>query len=345
MDNNFFDDINNLTIDISNDLKDLSVSDISDAKKNNKISTSDINKIKKSILTTQKKLSEGLNQLTDLVNFINSIQNVEKVHVPKTVTNQKRIKVDYIHKSFAEKHLNNCELTDETFIKSVLKQIYFDKSGHLIVSTKNLNVTDILNISEYDIDIINLARTYNKIGLIPSIKDIPTLVKSLETRHETVLHGGQAINLNNINVIRSNPDLFSTIPIFNKEDKYIINGSFCETLREYGINISLNKSMKSKAIDDVFKKYLTNYKKLYLKIDIQFKKYIEIINNSNGDNYLIHNNVIYMNSNKFDEVIKSAKNPNNSLEFNDQIIAEFIKESIAKYTIPAFKHKIDSSYK
>jgi hypothetical protein len=336
--NKFFDDINSLSeVAISDDLVENQ-----DIKKSNKLGISELNKLKKLAFNAKKKLNESI-ELIDELNNILSGHNVEKNGAVKTTNNQKKIKIVNIYEPFAKEYLKNCETTDEQFIKGLLKQLYF-KNNILIESSSEMDVDKILNISEYDSNIIKIAREQNKIGLLPTTKDIPIFSKFLELKHSSILYKDKNIDLNNAYSIKNNPELF-TIEMIKNEERYKINREFYDILKEYGINITLNKAVKSRTIEEAFKKYLTFHKKLFIKINNEYEKYIKIINESNTDNYLTYNGIIYMNRNKFDEILKNVKDENNSTDFNKDISNKFELEGLTKYNIQTFKNKIESSYK
>jgi hypothetical protein len=306
-------------------------------------STAKKNKIFKYINQMEKHFNESLLLIQELKELLTD-KPIEKPVVPKTTAIQKRINVINIHEPFFKEHLikSGSNMVDEPHIKSTLKQFYFEKNK-LKASTQELNVESNLNIPSHDVDIINKARSQDKDGLYPTTKDIPTIIKFLEKRYETIIHEDRIIDLNNPYSIMKDITLFT--PVFEKnEEKYKITSEFCNTLSSYGINISNNKLLKSKAIDDIFKNYLTINKKLFIKIDIQYEKYIDIINNGDEKNYLISDNIIYMNKLKFDEVLKQSKNETGS-EFKPSIVNEFRNQGLMCYNVQTFKSKIENSYK
>lgn len=346
MDNSFYDDTNALAEveGVPEDLVDVTNQPTpNEIKKGMSSSTSKrLEKIlERQIDAVEKRYKEDTETLIQALSLLRN-NKIEKPINTKVANNIKDIKVTNIHNNFAKLYLKDFKSTTETFIKDILKRVYFEE-GPLNITSKP-NTPDILNIPKHDLEIINLAKLANKIGVYPTSKDIQIFVKYLEKKYNTIRHNNKDIDLSNVysNIIK-NPELFSGVMVKNDE-RYKINEEFYHTLKEYQININMNKPIKIETIEETFKSYLNNNKKLFIKIDTQYEKYINILNNEDENNYLIHDDIIYMNKNKFDEVTKQARKGKTS-EFKPEILDAFRSAGISPYTYKDFKSKIEKSYK
>lgn len=340
--NNFFVDVNQLTDFQTIEAVDEDTIKIIEPKTNIGLK----NKWLKRILLLEKRI----NELTEIVKeFKNEFEDppVQKEQVPKTTIVQRKIDLSNIYSKFVDEHLSMLKNIDifpkqveEQFIKSTLKQNYFVNS---ILNMESLGgaIEKVLNIPDYDLKILKEAFALKKFNVLPTTKDIPTFVKFLELKPQTITYNNKELNLSSPHTIITDPELFETEKI-KQETKYKINPDFQKELKNYGINISLNKFTKDKTIKDSFNKYLNNTKKIFIKISIEYEKYINIINEGNEDNYIIINNIIYMNKNKFDEVLKNAKIDNN---FKPSIREEMENKGCNVITLQEFKNKIENSYK
>ena len=342
MEDTFFDEISALAEveGVPEDLEDLTNQPTPYENKKG-MSSSCSKKLEKYLMAILKKNKE-LNELTEQAIAIVSNNKVEKVIKAKVANNTKDIKVVNIHDKFAEIYLKDFKSTTETFIKDILKRVYFEE-GPLDISSKP-NTSVILNIPKHDLEIIKLAKLNNKLGVYPTNKDVQIFVKYLEKKYTILKHNNKDIDLDNVyNNIIKDPELFSGVMVKN-EERYKINEDFYRTLKEYQININMNKAIKIETIEETFRAYLTDTKKLFIKIDTQYEKYINILNNGDQNNYLIHEDIIYMNKNKFDEIIKQSRKGKTS-EFKPEILDAFRSAGISPYTLKDFKSKIEKSYK